>query len=125
MVALTPSQMAKMKIGMEAKEHAKPAGDEPVVMPMFVPSEMKPGDGVLQVTTRQNFVTEGINVWIDWHKYRMLAIFAGVGSLLLLSVHLWLAAGAALLAGWLYSMHLRVAHRIQLQLKTRRLLYTR
>lgn len=118
--------MAKMKIGHETKEVAKAAADnEPVVMPMFVPSEMKPGDGVLQVTTRQNFVNEGIGVWIDWHKDRIFAIMFAVAALFLLSVHLWLAAGAGLLAGYFYSDHLKVAHRIQLFYKTRRLLYTR
>lgn len=116
--------MAKMKIGIEKPVQPK-AGDEPVVMPMFVPSQMKPGDGVLEMTTRQKFVTEGINVWIDWHKYRVLAIIAAVGAMLLLAIHLWLAAAAGVLAGYFYSEHLRVAHRIQLFYKTRRLLYTR
>ena len=117
--------MAQMKIGSSKKEQAKPTTDEPVVMPMFVPTQMKPGDGVLEVTTRQKFVNEGINVWIEWHSNRVLAIISAVAALLLISVHLWLAAGAAVLAGYFYSMHLKVAHRIKLFYKTRRMLYTR
>ncbi len=118
--------MAHRKIGFEQKPApAKPAGDEPVVMPMFVPSQMKPGDGVLEMTTRQKFVTEGINVWIDWHKARVLAILCGVGAMLLLAVNLWISAGLGVAAGYFYSDHLKTAHRIQLFYKTRRLLYTR
>ncbi|MFH1246924.1 MAG: hypothetical protein V1644_00955 [Candidatus Micrarchaeota archaeon] len=124
MTTLTPSQMAKMKIGFEKKEQQKPA-DDSVTMPMFVPTQMKPGDGVLEMTTRQKFVTEGINVWIDWHKYRILAILCAVGAMLLLSIHLWLSAGAGVLAGYFYSEHLRTSARIQLFYKTRRVLYTR
>ncbi len=117
--------MAHRKIGFEKKpEVAKPT-DDVVTMPMFVPAQMKPGDGVLEMTTRQKFVTEGINVWIDWHANRVLAIVCAVGAMLMLAVNLWLSAGLGAAAGYFYSNHLKTAHRIQLFYKTRRLLYTR
>ena len=123
-MALTPTQMAKMKIGSVKKETAK-VEEEVVVMPAFVPAQMKPGDGILEVTTRQKYLNEGYTDWINWHAYRVLGIFFAVAAIFLIGIHLWLATGAGILAGHFYSEHARIARKITVNYSRRRLLYTR
>ncbi len=116
--------MAKLKMGAEKKDVQKPA-DDVVVMPMFVPARIKPGEEMMNVTTRQQFVTDGIFTWLEWHYSRVLGILFAVAALFLISINLWLAAGAGALAGYWYSTHVRTARKINIFYTTRRLLYTR
>ncbi len=124
MVALTVSQMKAAKIGFEKTEKSASQPDQ-VVMPTFLPSRIKKGDGVFEVTTRQKFVTEGITLWLTWHFNRVAAIGLAILTLILLSFNLWLAAGAGIAAGHFYSEHVRNALAIKRRWIPRRLLYTR
>ena len=116
--------MAKMKIGIQKTETPK-AAEDVVVMPAFVPAQMKPGDGVMEVTTRQKYLNEGYTDWINWHAFRVFGILFAVAALFLLSINLWLSAGAGVLAGHFYSEHARIAKKIAVNYTRRRLLYTR
>ena len=124
MAVLTVSQMKALKVGQQ-KDEKKSAQPDQVVMPTFLPSRMKKGEGVFEVATRQRFVTEGITVWLEWHFYRALAIAIAIATLVLLSINIWLAAGAGIAAGHFYSVHVRRATEIRRRWLTRRLLYTR
>lgn len=124
MVALTVSQMKAAKIGFEKAEKSATQPDQ-VIMPTFLPSRIKKGDGVFEVTTRQKFVTEGITLWMKWHFNRAVAIGFAIVTLALISFNLWLAAGAGMVAGHFYSEHVRNATEIKRRWLPRRLLYTR
>ncbi len=123
-MTLLVSELKKLNIGKEKKEQPKPA-DDVVVMPTFVPARMKPGEGVLEVTTRQRFLNDGYATWINWHATRVLAILFAVAALFLLAINLWVAAGAGIAAGYFYSDHARTARKISIMYTRRRLLYTR
>lgn len=99
--------------------------DEVTVVPTMVPALVKPGEGMLEVTTRQRFVTSGIDDWLELHTTRSVAIFAAAGAVVLFPVNLWLSAGAAALAGHFYGKHIWKNHMINTNLKNRKVLYTR
>lgn len=124
MVALTVNQMKALKVGQQKAEKT-PTQPDQVIMPTFLPSRMKKGEGVFEVTSRQKFVTHGITVWLLWHSYRILAIAFAVATLLFIGFNLWLAAGSGIVAGHFYSEHVRKATEIRRRWLTRRLLYTR
>ncbi len=107
------------------KKSEKPAADEPVIMPAFVPARMKPGEGVLEVTTRQRFINEGIKTWLEWHYTRAFAILFAVAALFALQINLFLSIAFGALAGLSYGHHWKAARRINVFYTRRRLLYTR
>ena len=117
--------MAKMKIGAVEKKAATKPEEDVVVMPAFVPAQMKKGEGILEVTTRQKYLNEGYTDWINWHTYRVMGIAAAIAALFLVGINLWLAAGAGAAAGHFYSEHARIARKIAVNYTKRRLLYTR
>ncbi len=125
MTSLSPSQMAKMKIGLVEKKAAPKPEEDVVVMPAFVPTKMNKGEGILEVTTRQKYLNEGYADWINWHLYRIIGIGSAVAALFLIGINLWLAAGAGAIAGHFYSEHVRIAKKIAVNYSRRRLLYTR
>ncbi len=117
--------MAKAKIGFETPKEQPAATAEQVVMPAMVPTRMKKGEGVLEVTTRQHFVTEGIDIWLRWHVTRVMSILCAVGALFFISINLWLGAGTGLAAGWFYGEHVKAARKITRFYRRRRMMYTR
>ncbi|MFH0713501.1 MAG: hypothetical protein V1722_02880 [Candidatus Micrarchaeota archaeon] len=123
-MSLLPSEMAKLKI-TASNTAAKKEEDPVVVMPTFVPAQMDKNSSMLNVTTRQNFINGGISTWMTWHASRVFGILCAVAALFLLSVNLWLAAGAAVLAGHFYSEHVKVSKYIERNLTKRKILYTR
>lgn len=125
-MTVTITQMAKL-LKKEQKKAVEAASEEQVVMPMFLPAKIPKGSkgSILDVTTRQKFLSEAYEVWITWHTTRGLAIFFGVLTLILLPISLWIASASALAAGYYYSDHVRQALRIKNQYSKRRMLYTR
>ncbi|MBI4406365.1 hypothetical protein HY571_00440, partial [Candidatus Micrarchaeota archaeon] len=108
----------------QEKKDEKPA-DEPVVMPAFVPARMKPGEGLLEVTTRQRFINDGIKTWLEWHYTRAFAILFAVAALFALQINLFLSIALGAIAGFSYGHHWKAARRINIFYTRRRLLYTR
>ena len=101
--------------------HADTSKFSPV--PMFLPTETF-GRNVVNVQTRQSFLTPNIGWWVRWRVTRFAAIAAAVLAVLLLFVNGILAALAGLAAGYLYGQHIWADFYVNNMLKSRRLLET-
>ncbi len=124
--------MARLSLSEIKSQYHKPApapqpkkGEDITIVPTMVPTLVKKGDGMLEVSTRQKFVTSGVDDWIEWHTTRSAAILCAAGAIILFPVNLWLSAGVAGLAGHYYGKHVWKNHHINTNLKHRKVLYTR
>ena len=74
--------------------------------PMFVPVQTE-GRPVLRVERRQDFMDRSLGQWKTKIVARVGGIALGVAALALLAFNVFLAAGAALAAGWVYGAYKR------------------
>ncbi len=103
--------------------HAKAETSKFAPVPMFLPTETF-GRNIVNVQTRQAFLSPNIGWWVRWRVTRFAAVAAAILAILLLAVNGVLAAAAGLAAGYLYGQHLWADFYINNMLKSRRLLET-
>lgn len=104
-------------------EHVPAETSKYAPVPMFLPTETF-GRNVVNVQTRQSFLSPNIGWWVRWRITRFAAIAAAIVAVLLLPVNGILAAFAGLAAGYLYGQHVWADFYINRMLKSRRLLET-
>ncbi|MFH0836427.1 MAG: hypothetical protein V1834_04675 [Candidatus Micrarchaeota archaeon] len=92
----TPKLTPKSEYGSTDHVHA----------PMFLPVDTD-GSTVVNVTTRQSFLNHEIGNWKTIHLTRMGGIVLGIAALILYGYNVYLAAVAALAAGYLVGIYAR------------------
>ncbi|MCX6767314.1 MAG: hypothetical protein NTY90_01095 [Candidatus Micrarchaeota archaeon] len=92
--------------------------------PMFLPVDAtsKKDTGVVKVVTRQKFLDENINHWVQWRFTQGAALGLGVAALALIGVNVLLSGAAALGAGYCYGEYKKKDFIINRLLKNRWLL---
>jgi hypothetical protein len=89
-------------------------------VPMFLPTETN-GENIATVQTREKFIKDNIQIWLEWHAGRAGAVVLGVAALIALTQNGIVAAFLGLGAGFCYGRHIWRDFNINMLLKKRRM----
>ncbi len=88
---------------------------------MFIPVATE-GKAVINVQTRQKFLTTGITNWRMYHFHRAAAIMGAVAAVWLIFINPYLSAAAGMASAWSYGEYLKKDFTINHIYKSRYLL---